>query len=216
MTGQGAGGLGLSGSQLLLVVPIGVLLGVGLLATHPMSTARAWRRLAVVALIAGALAAPLLWIGTRSPLVDETGWALTRATVPIEIVAAEGTDPRHFLLPPHMGGPVYELATAWLPGDFPELEERRRINHVCRWNRDACRLGYVVTMLARHQPAHSQKAGEVKPDSPKAPDITKPEEDSTGEDRPEKEQGLIRLRSVQNGQHHQIDRIRWQIVARQR
>jgi hypothetical protein len=27
-----------------------------------------------------------------------------------------------------MGGPVYDLATAWLPGDFQELEKRRRIN----------------------------------------------------------------------------------------
>jgi hypothetical protein len=104
------------------------LLGVGLLATDPTNTARAWRRLGLVALVAGALAAPLLWTVARSLLVDETGWALTRAKVPIEIVAPEGTDPRHFLLPPHMGGPVYELATAWLPGDFPELEERRRIN----------------------------------------------------------------------------------------
>lgn len=105
-----------------------VLLGVGLLATDPRSTARAWRRLGVVALVAGALAAPLLWAGARSLLADEAGWALTRAKVPIEIVTPEGTDPRHFLLPPRLGGPVYELATAWLPGDFQELEKRRRSN----------------------------------------------------------------------------------------
>jgi len=104
------------------------LLGVGLLATDPVSTARAWRRLGVVALVAGALAAPLLWTGARSLLEDEAGWALTREKVPIEVIAEEGADPRHFLLPPHRKGPVYELATAWLPGDFPELEMLERIS----------------------------------------------------------------------------------------
>jgi hypothetical protein len=75
-----------------------VLLGVGLLATDPKSTARAWRRLGVAVLVAGALAAPLLWAGARSLLADEAGWALTRAKVPIEIVTPEGSDPRHFRL----------------------------------------------------------------------------------------------------------------------
>jgi hypothetical protein len=125
------------------------LLGLGLLATHPMRTARAWRRLGVVALVAGTLAAPLLWVGARTLLRDEGGWALTQAKVPIEIVAPEGTDPRHFLLPQHMGGPLYELATAWLPGDFPELEKRRRVNQRLGFGRGSVRasLGYSLIIL---------------------------------------------------------------------
>ncbi|MDR9450407.1 MAG: cytosine permease [Acidimicrobiia bacterium] len=48
MTGPGAGGLGLSGSQLLLVVPIGVLLGVGLLAAVAYVAAEVTDRTAVI------------------------------------------------------------------------------------------------------------------------------------------------------------------------
>ena len=53
-------------------------------------------------------------------------------------------DPRHFLLPPHMGRPVYELATAWLPGDFPELEKRR-----AAWKRPAPK--FTHGWLARYE-----------------------------------------------------------------
>jgi hypothetical protein len=118
------------------------LLGLGLLVAHPTSTARAWRRLGVVALVAGALAAPLLWTAARSLQEDEAGWHLTRERVPIEIVASEGADPRHFLLPSQMGGRLYELATGWLPGDFPELEKQRRISQRLGFG-----PGYVRTSL---------------------------------------------------------------------
>ena len=48
-----------------------------------------------------------------------------------------------------MGGPLYELATAWLPGDFPELEKRRSINQRLGFGRGSVRasLGYSLIIL---------------------------------------------------------------------
>ena len=73
MSGSSVGGLGLSGSQLLLVVPIGVLLGVGLLAAVAYAAATVSEKTAVM--IRPALGMVGSWLFMPVSVAFFVGWA---------------------------------------------------------------------------------------------------------------------------------------------
>jgi len=86
MTGTAAGGLALSGSQLLLVVPIGVLLGVGLLAAVAYASAIISDRTAVV--MRPALGMVGSWLFVPVALAFLISWAAVELEVAGRSLAA--------------------------------------------------------------------------------------------------------------------------------
>ena len=86
MTGTSAGGLGLSGSQLLLVVPIGVLLGVGLLAAAAYASGTISERTGIV--VRPALGMVGSWLFVPVVVVFLVSWAAVELEVAGRSLAA--------------------------------------------------------------------------------------------------------------------------------
>lgn len=143
MAGRGTGGLGLSGSQLLLVVPIGVLLGVGLLAAVAYAGATVSERTAVM--VRPALGMIGSWIFVPVAVAFLVSWAALELEVAGRSLAAASELFNGAVISDAWGKIIVALLAAFFLVLGPQFVARTWVKWFAFW----AGLGVMLLMIWR-------------------------------------------------------------------
>ena len=143
MTSVGAGGLGFSGSQLLLVVPIGVLVGVGLLASVAYASATISDRTAVV--LRPALGVIGSWIFVPVVVVFLVSWTVVELEVAGRSLAAAA----ELFEGPAVNRSVGTILVAVLAAFFLIIGPQRLVRTWIKWFAFWAGLAVMLALLLR-------------------------------------------------------------------
>ena len=143
MATPGAGGLGLSGSQLLLVVPIGVLLGVGLLAAVAFAAATVSEKTAVM--LRPALGMIGSWIFVPVVVAFLVSWAALELEVAGRSLAAASLLFNGAVISDWWGTIIVALLAGFFLVLGPQLMTRTWVKWFAFW----AGLGVMLVMVGR-------------------------------------------------------------------